>query len=452
MAYYYNYTRCRTRGCAEYYLSQAEKYIDKAPRQGQYYISSAAALLDRRVNEAVSILEQAVKEFPDDKNALLRLGMTFYTQEQYETSVEYLQKAIALDSTFVGAYNQLIYSADRADMYEVAVWAADRYAEIAPDQPNPYDSRGDLLARNGRVDESIAAYRTALEKRPTFYASLENLGLMYLFSRDFDKADSCFRAMPEEAGQYRLLYSVLYRAATDLYNGRLNAALKLLGAGPDSMSVDSAFRNFWPNRFMQATIYREQGNLTRMVEEMITCRSILLAQPGTDSLAYLDFYVQALAESGQLDSARQMVDFAEAYHERTGLGRGTLNYAKGMMDFVEGRYDSAVARFEVAAALMKDFASHMMLGRSYLEANRLDRAVDTFTQITSCFTRSRAFYAIWDVKTHYFLGLAYEKSGWVEKAIEHYDIFLSYWQNADEGLKTVNDARERVARLKAGNT
>jgi hypothetical protein len=47
------------------------------------------------------------------------------------------------------------------------------------------------------------------------------------------------------------------------------------------------------------------------------------------------------------------------------------------------------------------------------------------------------------------LGLAYEKSGWHSKALDKYEEFLEIWKDADPGIPEVEDARERVARLKS---
>jgi hypothetical protein len=52
------------------------------------------------------------------------------------------------------------------------------------------------------------------------------------------------------------------------------------------------------------------------------------------------------------------------------------------------------------------------------------------------------------VKAHYLLGLAYEKSGWVKKAIEQYETFLEIWKDADPGIREVEDAKGRLAKLK----
>jgi cytochrome c-type biogenesis protein CcmH/NrfG len=53
------------------------------------------------------------------------------------------------------------------------------------------------------------------------------------------------------------------------------------------------------------------------------------------------------------------------------------------------------------------------------------------------------------VKAYYLLGLAYEKSGWNKKAIEKYEEFLDIWKNADPGIPEVQDAKERLKKLRA---
>ena len=79
----------------------------------------------------------------------------------------------------------------------------------------------------------------------------------------------------------------------------------------------------------------------------------------------------------------------------------------------------------------------------------MSQAVETFQKALSRYHNSRALDSIAAVKTHYYLGQAYERSGWTDKAIEQYEIFLDIWKDADEGIGEVEDARERVERLRA---
>jgi hypothetical protein len=48
---------------------------------------------------------------------------------------------------------------------------------------------------------------------------------------------------------------------------------------------------------------------------------------------------------------------------------------------------------------------------------------------------------------HLRLAKLYEQKGLIDEAKEQYTLALSYWQDADEGLAPVLDARQSLARL-----
>jgi tetratricopeptide (TPR) repeat protein len=91
-----------------------------------------------------------------------------------------------------------------------------------------------------------------------------------------------------------------------------------------------------------------------------------------------------------------------------------------------------------------------MLGRTCLQAERLEDAVETLEKALSDYSTYRARLPTLSVKVHYLLGLAYEQSGWTRKAIEQYEEFLEIWKDADPGISEIEDARQRLARLKSG--
>jgi tetratricopeptide (TPR) repeat protein len=83
-----------------------------------------------------------------------------------------------------------------------------------------------------------------------------------------------------------------------------------------------------------------------------------------------------------------------------------------------------------------------------LEAGKLGDAVAEFETALSKYDFSRAEDPISAVEAYYLLGLAYEKSGWNKKAIEQYEEFLEIWKDADPGITEVEDAKERLAKLR----
>jgi hypothetical protein len=49
---------------------------------------------------------------------------------------------------------------------------------------------------------------------------------------------------------------------------------------------------------------------------------------------------------------------------------------------------------------------------------------------------------------HLRLAKLYEQKGLTDKAIEQYELALSYWQDADPGLAPVSEARQSLARIR----
>ncbi|MFX0198997.1 MAG: tetratricopeptide repeat protein, partial [Candidatus Hodarchaeota archaeon] len=51
-------------------------------------------------------------------------------------------------------------------------------------------------------------------------------------------------------------------------------------------------------------------------------------------------------------------------------------------------------------------------------------------------------------ESFYMLGKIFEQKGWVGKAIENYEKFLSLWKDADQGIPELEDAKKRLSELR----
>src|SRR4029079_3499523 len=96
-------------------------------------------------------------------------------------AIEHYKKAAELAPTYSPAFNILGYAHRQAGDYASAEQAFQKYIELIPKDPNPYDSYGELLLKMGRFDEAIAQYRKALQIDPNFLASHQGIAsdLMY---------------------------------------------------------------------------------------------------------------------------------------------------------------------------------------------------------------------------------------------------------------------------------
>ncbi|UCD94733.1 MAG: tetratricopeptide repeat protein [Candidatus Zixiibacteriota bacterium] len=121
---------------------------------------------------------------------------------------------------------------------------------------------------------------------------------------------------------------------------------------------------------------------------------------------------------------------------------------RAAIEFVRGNFDTAALYFKRADSLDAEFATKIFLARSHLGAGRLDDAVTSFERALKWYGESHAFVPGLSVLAHYWLGQAYEESGWTKKAVEQYETFLDIWKDADPGIEEIEDAKLRLARLK----
>jgi cytochrome c-type biogenesis protein CcmH/NrfG len=52
---------------------------------------------------------------------------------------------------------------------------------------------------------------------------------------------------------------------------------------------------------------------------------------------------------------------------------------------------------------------------------------------------------------HFNLGRTYEEAGRYDEAIQQYETILDIWRDADDGIELIEDAKQRLAKLKNGS-
>ena len=81
-------------------------------------------------------------------------------------------------------------------------------------------------------------------------------------------------------------------------------------------------------------------------------------------------------------------------------------------------------------------------------AGKIADAVESLETALVFYGPNRITRPMAGVKVHYYLGQAYEQSGWADKAIEQYETFLDIMHDPDPGILSVEDAKQRLERLR----
>ena len=77
--------------------------------------------------------------------------------------------------------------------------AFQKYIELIPQDPNPYDSYAELLLKMGRFDDSIAQYRKALAIDPNFVNAYQGIAMDLLYQGKPDQAAAELATMASKA-------------------------------------------------------------------------------------------------------------------------------------------------------------------------------------------------------------------------------------------------------------
>ncbi len=443
MAYYYlaalDFTSRR-----DSLMSRAVAFADKATWKEQHYIRSGAALMSGDFSGAATELRQLLARYPDEKSGWYRLGACQYYQQHFQEAITSFDSALALDSLYKEPYNFLAYAYDRIGNAEMSILAINKYIALAPEQASPYNSRGDLCALNGRLDDAIRSYQRALEIKPDFWQSLDALGIMSVFKGDYPQAESCFQALSRVGDKVFRAAARNDQAYVLIHQGRFQQTLNFLrGAISQDLSEGLAeCANY--KRLMMALAYAEQGRLDKGISEL---GDYVASTTSPSELQYYPLDVRLLTDSGDTAAAAVVVEKLLSELKNANADSSLFWCATGFMEEARGRTGSALSFLEKSTRESRGFLANYNLALAYLNTKRLGDAVAGFEKLTSVYTPQRLLYGTYNVKVHYYLGIAYEESNWNEKAIEQYQMFLNIWKNADPGIGAVTDAKARLARL-----
>ncbi len=436
-------------------IGKAMELLDHASEKERYYIRSLAAITAGDGDRGVEELEKLIERYPQERTAHHLLGT--YKRQMYqdgEGAIRHLERAIEIDPYFKQSYNVMAYTYNDLGMVEKSIWAINKYIELAPDEANPHDTKGDLYAANGDVDKAIESYRRALEIKPDFYYSLLKLGHMYVFKRQYGRADSCYRELSSSqtkdwrAGGRHALVIV------PLYQGRFREALRLLDAGLAADEMDKfEGANVYAKMLSKSKVYLFLGEYDQALESGLEgidrMRESFPGEP-TMELPYKSFL---LASIGRTDEADAVLEEIRRITETSPVYQVVYLYAAGAVELVKENPNKSIELLELAAARLPSipFEGRYFLGLAYLEGGRLGAAVEQFESAIDDYSEARLNSApVQSVMAYYQLGRAYEGSGWKNKAIAAYEEFLEIWKDADPGIEEVDDARERLANLRAG--
>lgn len=150
----------------------------------------------------VKLYEDMLKKDPKNVEALLALGLAYASKGEYRKAVDYTEKAVDIDPSYVAHYQLgVIHAAN--DEPKKALKSFDRALKKNPKSHMAEFQKGLVYADQKKFDDAIRVYQHAIQLHPHFYDAYVGLGGVYF--KKGDQASALLQAQKlEELGQAQL--------------------------------------------------------------------------------------------------------------------------------------------------------------------------------------------------------------------------------------------------------
>ncbi|MDD3732686.1 MAG: tetratricopeptide repeat protein, partial [candidate division Zixibacteria bacterium] len=433
-------------------IKTAAQYLGQVTRKEGYYINSRLHWLLGDTLEAINQLVSITENYPQEKEAYYQLSIYKYARGLFSESNENAGKAIQIDPFYKVAYNQLAYGYLKLNDYDSALNTIDKYIALAPEEANPYDSKAEIYLHMRKPLEAVEAYEKAVELKPDFYNSLRQLGRLYLSLGMYDKAVTNLQKLVASSNVNYRISGVLGKAYVLIFQGKFGKALESLDSSIVAIRYDSnpvhadlieAYAHF-----MKSKMYEERGQFGPALDEINQYIRVYKKVFPKDKILHEYFRVYIMAASGDMETAKGIA--RELKYNADNVNSNYYDYymALGSVAFFEKDFTSAIKAFKQASKEYTTFQSYYLIGRTYLEMNQPEKAIEVFQNLDFIYAAWGTYNCLWDAKMRYYWGCACDDAKKYDEAKSLLKDFVWHWQNADFEPEEITDAKNRLARLK----
>lgn len=275
-------------------------------------------------------------------------------------------------------------------------------------------------------------------------------GYMYMFLGRYQEAENCFRAyfsnlQKPNRGWWRA--SLIY---VPRYRGKFRDGLRIADECIAANRLDDMDSTNWVMYAIKSDMYESLNQIDSALAAMKLACTLMDEQTrksegmGRDWLAILSFKV------GDTATARLLLEQLEQDVQLTRTN-SVVEYwhARGRIAILTKNYVQAIECMARVDSISYSYGRRYNLAKAYLESGDARRAIQILEKLLMKYDEGRALCGAAAVTGYYLLGRAYDEIGDRNRARRALETFLAVWKDADPGLKEVEDARMRLARLKA---
>jgi tetratricopeptide (TPR) repeat protein len=208
---------------------RAKQLASKVSPSERLLIAWLAGAQEDNYIPAIAAMNDLLAKYPRDQRLAYLAGDWLLGQQRYEQAVVVLDRAVKLYPDYAAALNDLGYGYADTGNFEKAFAAMDRYVALEPDQPNPHDSYGEILRMAGKFDAALEQYRMSIRIDPNFGSELGVADTYALMGKELEAREEYDRAIVFAASDGDKVQRELQSAVTWIRENNRKQADRALG-------------------------------------------------------------------------------------------------------------------------------------------------------------------------------------------------------------------------------
>lgn len=454
-------------------IKKAYKYSDRVSRKEKLKINAVySAAIEGNYDKSRILLEKLINDFPEDKLAYVPLFVIYKNSFDHKHKIEKLfEKLIKIDPYSSFALNGLAYTYAKKGNKDKALEYIDRYIEAHPHEPNPYDTAGEIYFLFGDIKQSIESYLTAVRIKPEHEAR-RSLSYLLAMNEEYDKAlenvdisISLASTLGSKTESLRL--KAFYLTWLGRFKDADKTQIEILKNAEqlkiDDMQLRINMMKFWQNYYIG---YYEKS--LYYLHNSYNYKKEIYPEDQVYTEYHLNLFTALInlnnGNTKQIENSNQIVDsiyididdnvsewheyYYNLYKSEYFLKKGEIK--KSINTFNENKLPPFRGMYPVQLERGNMIFRSDVLARAYLSISDTDAAIETYKEFLKFKPKSNDRRLIFPLY-YYQIANLYEKTGDVENAIVSYMKFLNIWENADDDLKVIDNAKRRLKILRYVN-
>ena len=424
-------------------LQSTMQHLYKLPESIRFRVKEEYYFISENPDKRLAVLEMWVKLYPKDVNGHFYLAAAYLERHQLDDVISEYKSILEMDPErqyylrYIGDVYKL------KGQFEKALKHYEQYKKSSPDDYISFSAIGDLFYTMGNYNKAKSYFIEALVIEPTVISSLCRLGDVEVELGNFDKAMKQYHdalklsKTPQDNSD---IYSSLERVYER--KGQLRKSVeymnrKFLEQEKYMNPIDFIVNKLTSSPFSK---YVKIGDSNVALEGIQTYQAVL-SKPWSRAIyfGYLDLYLEQEDIEKSEDAIVGVEEAVRIFSEES--KKYIVLHALGRISELRSEYEQAIINYYREFEFKPtDVTVCTDIGRCYRKIGEFGKAEKFLLKVLKILP----FYP----EAHYEIALVYADMGDNKKALEHLEMALDIWIDADPEYKLAKEAREKLEELR----